>query len=254
MREIAATGGFPPPQSPGQAKPGSAQEQLLARIRRENPDRADALQRQLDDSQSVLAQMEAMKKSLQDAPKADAAQRIARIKEEIRMLQMMGGDPKTVARRVAQLARELGQAARTYAAAGGSGTQTGASAGGTENATAATGGTGANGAESQTAGEAKLGDYRQAQLDELRAGGEERAARAREADGDRNFRDEVRALAAKLRELARKAARELKEQGENDNPDLAAAKRGLDEAEKAAAQIGSQAAAIAAGASLSVFA
>ncbi len=301
MLEISATSGFGLLQTSGQSKPGSAQEQLLARIQRENPDKADALKRQLEDSKSVLAQMEAMKRNMRQAPKADAAQRVARIKEEIRMLKMMGGDPKTVARRIAHLARELGQAAKAYAAAGSGADASAAASGGAGTTASTASGTTANGngaaansagataiaatnttatatptadsaggeesgaenadanAASPQAGTAAgedttLADYRQSRLDDLQAKLADTAARAGEADSDRKFRDEVRDLIAKLKELARKTARELKEEGDDNNPDIAAAKQSLNEAEKAAAQIDSQTAAIASGASLSVFA
>jgi hypothetical protein len=85
---------------------------------------------------------------------------------------------------------------------------------------------------------AKLDDYRQTRLAELQQSLSANAAHANEAVGDRNFRDEVRALVAKLKELSRKAVQQLKETGDSNNPDIAAANRSLNEAEKAAGQIG----------------
>jgi hypothetical protein len=52
--------------------------------------------------------------------KAAARQKVEQIRERIRLLAMTAsGDPKATARQVAQLARELGQAVRAHAAAGG---------------------------------------------------------------------------------------------------------------------------------------
>ena len=52
--------------------------------------------------------------------KAAAAQRVQQIKDQIRMLTMMGGvgDPKANARQITQLAKELAAAVREYASAG----------------------------------------------------------------------------------------------------------------------------------------
>lgn len=302
MLKIPVIAGFDPTRQTGQPKAGSARDDLLARIRKADPDKADALKRRMEESQSLTTQMEALRRGMKQAPKADAAQRVARIKEEIRLLRTMGGDPKMVARRIAQLARELGQAARAYAAAGGMGgdaatpTPTaqdhGASPGVGTNASVASAGiaNGANGAgpvslntspnaadappnmafgmgggpSDPTGGaptvpsagtsthEAKLDGYHQAHLAELRDKAGASAARAGEAEGDRAFRDEVRSLIEKLKQLARQVAQQLKEAGEGENPDLASARQGLADAEKAASQIGVQAA-MASGGGVSVF-
>lgn len=289
MSAISTIARFSPIQMGNNAHPGAAsRDRLMAEIKKANPDKADALSRQYEDSKSLAKQMEALRKSMKDAPKADAAQRVARIKEEIRMLQMMGGDPKLVAHRVAQLARELGQAAKTYAAASSGsaamgGTGEGAAGGGDASATVANvaagnaDGVAANVAsdkvnrvaamsesEAATTAEAphpalattiselntKLDDYRQSHLAEARQKIIDSAASAEEAQGDRSFQDEVRELAAKLRALAEKAARALKQMGDDHNPDIAATKQGLSEIEHVSGQI----AKTSGGVSVSVFA
>jgi hypothetical protein len=64
-------------------------------------------------------------KSLGDTAKSTgsdiARQKLEALKQRLKMLMMMGGDPKTVAREAAQIAKEIGQAAKDYAAAAGGG-------------------------------------------------------------------------------------------------------------------------------------
>lgn len=288
MSVISTIARFSPIQVGNNTHPGAAsRDRLMAEIKKANPDKADALSRQYEDSKSLAKQMEALRKGMKDAPKADAAQRVARIKEEIRMLQMMGGDPKLVAHRVAQLARELGQAAKTYAAAssgsaamgtgegdvGGEGVSATAANGAAGNADGAAANVASDGVnraaaipESETAATAeaprpalattiaelntKLDDYRQSHLAEARQKIIDSSASAEEAQGDRRFQDEVRELAAKLRALAEKAARALKQMGDDHNPDIAATKQGLSEIEHVSGQI----AKASGGVSVSVFA
>ena len=245
-------------ESPRRPVPGSAREHLLARLRQDEPDRAEALSRRLDEDRTLIRQMDQMRKNARLAPKADAAQRVARIKEEIRLLQAMGGDPKQIARRLAQLARELAQAARAYAAASGAGAAaaatddggSGAVAGGDKGAAAPvaadvnTVAQSSPGVVDRDAARAKLfgaggqdEEGRRSRLDALRETFRENAERTEDAEADRRFRDEVRALIAKLRELARKAAQRMRDEGETDARATAASQQGLGEAEQAAARI-----------------
>lgn len=53
-----------------------------------------------------------------------AAKNITRIKEQIKILKMMGGDPKVIARQIAQLAGELASAVREYSSGAGGGVST----------------------------------------------------------------------------------------------------------------------------------
>ena len=69
-----------------------------------------------------------------DAIRKAALEKLALLKAKLKSLVMFGGDPKTRAKMAADIAKEIGKAARDYASAGG--TSTGASA----NAAAADGG------------------------------------------------------------------------------------------------------------------
>jgi hypothetical protein len=48
-----------------------------------------------------------------------ARQKLEALKQRLKMLMMMGGDPKAVAREAAQIAKEIGQAAKDYAGSAG---------------------------------------------------------------------------------------------------------------------------------------
>lgn len=96
------------------AKSGTAEKSILDSISQESPDKADALEKKLDDTKQADAQLRNIRQSLGQSQKADAAEKVKRIKEQIKMLKMMGGDPKQVARQIAQLARELASAVKEY--------------------------------------------------------------------------------------------------------------------------------------------
>lgn len=72
-----------------------------------------ALQQALDATKNAPNEMNKQRKAM-------AAQKVARIKEQLKALKQMGAaaDPKMVARMAAQLARDLAQALKEYAAAG----------------------------------------------------------------------------------------------------------------------------------------
>ena len=57
-----------------------------------------------------------------------ARQKLEALKQRLKMLLMMGGDPKAVAREAAQIAKEIGAAAKDYAAAAGGGSADAAAA------------------------------------------------------------------------------------------------------------------------------
>jgi hypothetical protein len=98
-------------------KTRSFEETTLDGISRTDPKKAETLKKQLDDAKQVIAQLRTGKSNARQSRKTDAAEKIKRIQEQIKMLKLMGGDPKMIARQIAQLARELGSAAREYAAA-----------------------------------------------------------------------------------------------------------------------------------------
>lgn len=89
---------------------------------------SDALQTQLDAYQKHWAEanraVEQLSSTAQDIAKmrkAAAAERLERVKEQIRLLIKMGGigDPKAMAQQIAQLAKELTAVVKEYIAAGG---------------------------------------------------------------------------------------------------------------------------------------
>jgi len=98
----------------------SSQKIVLDSIRQTDPEKADALKKHLADAEQVIAQLRSGKSKAAQSRKAEAAEKIKRIKEEIKMLMAMGGDPKMIARQIARLAKDLAAAAREYASAGGS--------------------------------------------------------------------------------------------------------------------------------------
>lgn len=100
------------------AKSRTSEAIMMDKIRGADPERADALEKRLNDSRQVIAQLSNSKSNAAKSKKAAAAEKVKRIKAEIQMLKTMGGDPKLVARHIARLARELKAAAREYASAG----------------------------------------------------------------------------------------------------------------------------------------
>ncbi|MDP1870325.1 MAG: hypothetical protein Q8K61_01750 [Gallionella sp.] len=79
----------------------------------------DAYQKRCDESRQAIAQLRSSEQDGAQWKKADAAQKIQHLKDQIRMLRMMGGigDPKSNIRQIAQLSKELAAAAREYASA-----------------------------------------------------------------------------------------------------------------------------------------
>ena len=88
--------------------------------------RAEEVRAKLDDYQKQLEQKSAavanLPRNMDAEQKAAAVQKVQRIKDQIKMLMMMGGigNPRDHARQIAQLARELAAAVHEYALAGGS--------------------------------------------------------------------------------------------------------------------------------------
>lgn len=75
----------------------------------------------LQDMKGALATLKTVQIAASSQQKSAAKARLDALKERLKMLRMMsGGDPKALARAAAQLAKEVAQAAKDYAAAGGS--------------------------------------------------------------------------------------------------------------------------------------
>jgi hypothetical protein len=67
----------------------------------------------------AVVKLQTVGDSAKAARSGAAMAKLEALKQRLKMLLMMGGDPKTVARQAAQIAKEIGEAAKEYAAAGG---------------------------------------------------------------------------------------------------------------------------------------
>lgn len=84
----------------------------------------DAYQKRWADARQAISRLSINAQDTSQLKKAAAADKVRRIKAQIEILMKMGGlgNPKAIAREIAQLAKELAAAAREYASAGGGGT------------------------------------------------------------------------------------------------------------------------------------
>jgi len=98
-------------------KKQTPRQTLLENIKANDPQKADDIKKKMDSADQVVAELRTGKIKEMKQRKQEAVEKIKRIKQEIQMLKTMGGDPKMLARRIAQLAKELAQAAREYASA-----------------------------------------------------------------------------------------------------------------------------------------
>lgn len=119
-----------PRHSSGSAKQPLVSKVVPGNIAPSSPAISDVLQTQMDayqkhwaEASRAIAQLNTNSQDMAQSKKAAAAQKLERIKEQIKMLMRMGGigDPKANARQIAQLAKELAAAAQEYASAGGGG-------------------------------------------------------------------------------------------------------------------------------------
>jgi len=174
--------------------------------------------------------------------KALARQKLERVKAQLEQLKMLGATPK----RIAALARQLAEAVKEYAAAGGKGAgppvltspapqaqaPADAAEAGTDGADAAEAEAKAKPAEADVADPQKAAPanpYAQTQAAEA----EDRNSRRRsEASGDKDFLDQARGLARKLRELAQAAIRRMGHVKEADEAEEAT-KQAMDEIHRA---------------------
>jgi hypothetical protein len=215
---------------------GAFRQSVIEGVRRDDTAAAEVLERKLTEAKQAVEQLSVMRKGMAQSRKADAAEKVKRIKAEIQALRMAGGDPKMIARRIAQLARELASAAHEYAA--GSSARTSADSGAPSSA-AMTAGALANISSSATADAAsnedasnassiqRSGDYETTKperqpAEEAKAKFKEDLERrlgeinetAVEAREDQAFAQEVRSLAAQLKALAKQQEEKLKQMKE----------------------------------------
>ncbi|HOW57236.1 MAG TPA: hypothetical protein PKZ12_04485 [Smithellaceae bacterium] len=262
-------------------KQRTSEESLLEAISRNNPQKADTLKKQLADAKQAVAQLHAGKSQNLQSRKLAAAEKIKRIREELQLLMMMGGNPKMIARRIAQLAKELSAAAREYASASAEGALSKENTAGTVSSfdinvmsvsvqsygaiepviLAAKAGQGemtVSGIQDEggsvTPYEAvspsltgeepgrEMKQYRdarqQAMNDYLQKTTAELKQKTMAANADRQFAQEVRVLAARLKELAEKQKERLRHlQDHALQQEINKISRELSEAEKSAAGI-----------------
>jgi len=210
---------------------GAFRQSVIEGVRRHDTAAAEVLERKLAEAKQAVEQLSVMRKGIAQSRKADAAEKVKRIKAELQALRMAGGDPKMIARRIAQLARELASAAHEYAA--GSGARASANSG--AQSSAAITGALANISSSATADAAcnedasnsssiqRSGDYETTKperqpAEEAKAKFKEDLERrlgeinvtAVEAREDQAFAQEVRSLAAQLKALAKQQEEKLK--------------------------------------------
>ena len=74
-----------------------------------------AAQAKLQQSQTALTTLKASGKSSSGITAQQAKAKLDALKERLKTLMMLGGDPKTVARQAAQIAKEISQTAKDYA-------------------------------------------------------------------------------------------------------------------------------------------
>lgn len=213
-------------------KPEARSEATSAREERRQA-LADA---RLNDARTAVETLKQRTSSASEEKKAAARKKIEEIKGRLQMLQMaMIGDPKGAARMAAALARELGAAVKAYAAAGGSTAGLGATsrapmtgavqAGGAEAAPEAASGEAAvetpspetpAGGPAEEAEAAKASNPYQQAIDASQARINEQARRSSERQADRDTMDEVKRLAARIKAMAQRAAKDTPEGDETE--------------------------------------
>ena len=93
---------------------------VIDMIAKSDPEKARQLKEQQEKSGNIMQQLQSMKSDQKAERKEAARQMVEQLKKQIQALRMMAaGDPKAAAKRAAQLARELANATKEYASAGG---------------------------------------------------------------------------------------------------------------------------------------
>lgn len=109
-------------QAAARATQKSPDDPLIAVLAKSDPAKAQAWRDEQAQTKQLLNQLAASKTEASAQRKEAARQKIQQLKAQMQALRMMAnGDPKTVARQAARLARELASASREYANSGGTG-------------------------------------------------------------------------------------------------------------------------------------
>jgi hypothetical protein len=194
-----------------------------------------------DAAQETLAQLQQMHSAMASDRKGAAKQKLDQAKAKLQMLRMFSGDPKALARQAKQIAQEIREAAKDYAAAGAmeasAGTEAPASAmagmtvtPGNDSAGDTQATTGTDDKPSGTAAESGGEDTgktvkdvsraeepptneerRQQVADAYRAAAHDIASRGAKAQAEREEIEQFKDAARQARELLREAARRLKQ-------------------------------------------
>lgn len=198
---------------------------------------AAAQEAKLREARAASDALKARSDEASETRKAAARQTIERLKARLQMLRSMAGmDPEGVARLAAQLARELRQAVKAYAAAGGNASgmsATGVAPAASADAASGDAAGGADGgaqapavepvtapeaktdAKASTGDEAKASNPYQQAIDEQKAQAAEMSRRNGEKRADGEVMADVRRMAAELKGLIREATGKAKA-GEDD--------------------------------------
>ena len=104
-----------PAAAPAPAKPAAAPADPFG------PAVTGAAGSRLDDAKKALATMSGVAKSMRRSRSGQARERLRQLLEQVKRLRMIVGDPKTMARQAAKLAKEIADAAKDYTAGAESG-------------------------------------------------------------------------------------------------------------------------------------
>lgn len=219
-----------------------------------------ARQRKADkvrDALTALQSLQTRTASAQEEKKAAARQKVEQLKARIQSLRMtMVGDPKSLAKMAAQLARELSAAVKAYAAAGGStagmsAPSAPATAAPTAEAAPADAGppmrdpggaapdTGDGTGETEASGDtnAKTDPYREV-LERQQAEAAEPSRKNADREADGKFAADVKALVNDLKAILRRADEEARRRGDQtESPDQKAATEALNDIQDALSEM-----------------
>lgn len=211
----------------------------------------DAYQKRWDEASAAIAQLP---RKMNEEQKAAAAQKVQRIKDQLKMLQMMGGigNPRANARQIAQLAKELAAAAHEYASAGGSdnanastGTSVVAASASNQNSASVAGSDTsaqpkavAADAESSTAAGVVQDNSQQQMKSSLQSMVSGLQQKSAISNADLEFIKEVRSVAAQLKALIRQQEMRLNQTGDQTG-EIPRMYQAFGEIEKSISAIGS---------------
>lgn len=189
---------------------------------------AQALQR----SKEALNTLKQANASQKQQRKGAAKAKVDRLKKELENLRLWGGDPKAVARRAAQISRELASAAKEYASSGGRAGLGLADAGGAGDAQGATGAQDAEQAagEAEASSDAAMAEAQAGQagtpepvtahdalVEQYRQDAAEAQKKGAEGEEDSKFAAEVRRLHAQAKAVIAEQKRRAEREGTGED-------------------------------------